>query len=131
MQKKYSLLIATLKQELEKCDSQVDLQQIKSQYLGKKGKLTNEFNELKNIDISLRKELGQFLNTLKNKITGLIDLKKVDLESLKKHRIIAKSEVLKVLGNGSLKAKLEVHAHAFSKAAESAIESAGGKTVKL
>ena len=58
-------------------------------------------------------------------------LKKVDLESLKKHRIIAKSEVLKVLGNGALKAKLEVHAHAFSKAAESAIEAAGGKTVKL
>ena len=80
MQKKYSLLIATLKQELEKCDSQVALQQIKSQYLGKKGKLTNEFNELKSIDVSLRKELGQFLNTFKNKITGLIDLKKVDLE---------------------------------------------------
>ena len=58
-------------------------------------------------------------------------LKKVDLESLKKHRIIAKSEVLKVLGNGALKAKLEVHAHAFSKSAESAIEAAGGKTVKL
>tara|TARA_Y100001933_G_C18732075_1_gene452129 strand:- start:236 stop:682 length:447 start_codon:yes stop_codon:yes gene_type:complete len=58
-------------------------------------------------------------------------LKKVDLESLKKHRIIAKSEVLKVLGNGALKVKLEVHAHAFSKAAEAAIEAAGGKTVKL
>ena len=58
-------------------------------------------------------------------------LKKVDLESLEKYRIIAKSEVLKVLGNGALKAKLEVHAHAFSKAAESAIEAAGGKTVKL
>ena len=58
-------------------------------------------------------------------------LKKVDLESLEKYRIIAKSEVLKVLGNGALKAKLEVHAHAFSKAAEAAIEAAGGKTVKL
>jgi len=58
-------------------------------------------------------------------------LKKVDLDVLRKHRIISDAEVLKVLANGVLKAKLEVHAHAFSAAASKAIEEAGGKIVKL
>jgi len=38
-----------------------------------------------------------------------------------------KSAPVKVLGNGELKAKLEVHAHAFSKSAIQKIQAAGGK----
>ncbi len=34
--------------------------------------------------------------------------------------------LVKILGNGELKAKLEVEAHAFSKSAEEAIKAAGG-----
>lgn len=37
-------------------------------------------------------------------------------------------ELVKVLGNGSLSAKLEVEANAFSKSAEEAIKAAGGNT---
>ncbi len=36
-------------------------------------------------------------------------------------------ELVKILGNGELKAKIEVEANAFSKTAQSAIEAAGGK----
>jgi large subunit ribosomal protein L15 len=39
--------------------------------------------------------------------------------------------LVKILGRGTLSAKLEVEAHAFSKAAEQAISSAGGTAVKL
>ena len=39
--------------------------------------------------------------------------------------------LVKVLGKGTLTAKVEVAAHAFSKTAEAAIEAAGGKVVKL
>jgi large subunit ribosomal protein L15 len=39
-----------------------------------------------------------------------------------------KSAPLKILGNGQLKTKLEVHAHAFSKSAVQKIEAAGGTT---
>lgn len=35
-------------------------------------------------------------------------------------------ELVKVLGNGELKAKLEVEANAFSKTAEEAIKAVGG-----
>ena len=44
---------------------------------------------------------------------------------------ISSSQVVKILGNGSLTAKLEVEAHAFSKSAEAAIQAAGGTVVKL
>ena len=37
-------------------------------------------------------------------------------------------ELVKVLGNGELKAKVDVEANAFSKAAEEAIKAAGGNT---
>ena len=50
---------------------------------------------------------------------------------LKQKGVIKKDKVVptKILGNGKLSKKLEVHAHAFSKNAKAAIESAGGKVV--
>ena len=44
---------------------------------------------------------------------------------------ISASQLVKVLGNGTLTAKLDVQAHAFSKTAVAAIEAAGGQVVKL
>lgn len=43
--------------------------------------------------------------------------------------ISKKSAPVKILGEGDLKAKLEISAHAFSKSAAEKIEKAGGKTV--
>lgn len=45
--------------------------------------------------------------------------------------ITKKNEPVKILGNGELKAKLEVSAHAFSKSAVTKIEAAGGKATVL
>ncbi len=58
-------------------------------------------------------------------------LKKFDLESFKKFKSLAKGELIKVLAKGDLKAKLEVHAHAFSDSAKKAIEEQGGKAVNI
>ena len=44
---------------------------------------------------------------------------------------ISANQLVKVLGNGTLTAKLDVQAHAFSKSAAAAIEAAGGQVVKL
>lgn len=52
-------------------------------------------------------------------------------EVLKQHGLTSKNDLVKVLGKGELKAKLEVHAHGFSASAISAIEAAGGNAVKL
>lgn len=53
-------------------------------------------------------------------------------ESLFEAGIISKkAEKVKILGNGDLKAKLEVSAHSFSKSAITKIEAAGGKVTVL
>ena len=44
---------------------------------------------------------------------------------------ISSSQMVKILGNGSLTVKLDVEAHAFSKSAEAAIQAVGGTVVKL
>lgn len=56
---------------------------------------------------------------------------KIDLAALIQAGFITKSQLVKILAKGSLTAKLEVEAHAFSKAAEDAIVAAGGNVVKL
>lgn len=45
--------------------------------------------------------------------------------------LVGKNDKVKVLGQGTLTAKLEVKAHAFSKSAEAAIIAAGGSVEKL
>ena len=64
-----------LKQDLETCSKEHDLQQIKSKYLGKKGHVTILFSSLKDIPSEERKAFGSKLNNLKQVITKLIDLK--------------------------------------------------------
>ncbi len=56
---------------------------------------------------------------------------KIDLDVLMNAGLITKKHMVKILGRGTLTAKLEVEAHAFSKTAEEAITSAGGTAVKL
>lgn len=61
----------------------------------------------------------------------LADEKKIktfDIATFLTHGLITKSERVKILGRGELKAKLDVKAHAFSASAKTAIEATGGKT---
>ena len=79
-----------------------------------------------------RKEFrGINLNTLQN----LVDNKKVkdsiDLEVLIINGLAHKNDLVKILGRGELKVKLNVIAHGFSASAKSAIESAGGTATTL
>ncbi len=58
-------------------------------------------------------------------------LQSIDLEVLKSHGLMSKSDKVKILGRGELKAKLEVKAHAFTATAKAAIEALGGTTVTM
>jgi large subunit ribosomal protein L15 len=55
----------------------------------------------------------------------------IDFASLKEHGLISKNDLVKILGRGELKTKLDVSAHAFTATAQKAIEAAGGAIVKL
>ncbi len=50
----------------------------------------------------------------------------VDPDALRSKGLVAKKGLVKVLGNGEIKKKVNVKAHAFSKSAEAAITAAGG-----
>lgn len=55
----------------------------------------------------------------------------INIDVLRKAGLIAKNDLVKILGKGTLDKKLEVHAHAFSKSAVEAIEALKGTVVKL
>ena len=76
--------------------------------------------EYKAINISTLQQLAEQKNLTKIGIAELVDA-----------GFISSSQLVKILANGELSAKLEVEAHAFSKAAETAITAAGGSVVKL
>ena len=50
------------------------------------------------------------------------DITVIDTEVLMKAGLMSPKHLIKILGNGTLTAKLEVKAHAFSKTAEEAIK---------
>ncbi len=58
-------------------------------------------------------------------------LKSIDVQTLIEAGLISKNELVKILGNGELKMKLDVKAHAFSKTAVQAIESLQGTVEKI
>src|ERR1700679_4297620 len=51
----------------------------------------------------------------------------IGLEDLRVHRLVKGRKLVKILGDGDLKRKLSVTAHAFSTSAKAKIEKAGGK----
>jgi large subunit ribosomal protein L15 len=55
----------------------------------------------------------------------------IDVDVLIEAGLARKNSLVKILGNGELKAKLNVKAHAFSKSAVTAIEAAKGTVEKI
>jgi large subunit ribosomal protein L15 len=56
------------------------------------------------------------------------NLTKIGLSELKEFGVVKGQKLVKILGNGELKAKIDVEANAFSKTAEEAIKAVGGNT---
>ena len=63
---------------------------------------------------------------LQRRVPKAKNLTKIGIAELKATGLTSGKELVKVLGNGELKAKLEVEANAFSKTAEEAIKAVGG-----
>ena len=58
-------------------------------------------------------------------------IKLIDLDILVESGLAGKNDLVKILGRGELKAKLEVKVHAFSESAIKAIEAQGGVATKI
>ena len=62
-----------------------------------------------------------------SKLSEFKDSEIVNIDSLVKKKVLFKPKFpLKILGNGEIKVKLKVQAHAFTKVAKEKIEAAGG-----
>ena len=59
------------------------------------------------------------------------NLSVITVDTLREAGFINKNQIVKILGNGELTAKLEVSAHAFSKSAVAKIEAVGGTATTL
>ena len=67
-------------------------------------------------------------------LQGLVDnknVKEITREVLIQNGLVSKNDLIKILGRGELKAKLDVTVHSFSKTAKAAIEAAGGTANEL
>ena len=58
-------------------------------------------------------------------------LSEITVDTLRDAGLVQKSTLVKILGEGELKTKLNVKAHAFSKSAVTAIEAQGGTAEKI
>ena len=74
---------------------------------------------------------GVNLDTLQE----LVDSKKikdtVTLETLISLGVVGKNDLVKILGRGELKTKLQISVHKFTASAKAAIEAAGGEAVNV
>lgn len=67
-------------------------------------------------------------------IQSLAEKKKltsIDIESLRANGLAGKNDLVKILGRGELKSKVDVKAHAFSATAKAAIEAKGGSATTV
>ena len=82
-------------------------------------------------NINRKEYQGINLDTLQ----GLVDEKKIKdalgFDNMVELRLARKSEMVKILGRGELKAALKVSAHKFTASAKAAIEAAGGEAIEL
>ena len=66
-----------------------------------------------------------------SRIAKKFNLNAIDMAALTSNRIVKKTELVKILGNGALESKLDVSVHAFSASAKEAIEKVGGTVTVL
>jgi len=70
------------------------------------------------------------ISTIQN-LAEKLDIDKIDFQTLVTAGLVSKNALVKILGQGEIAKKLEVHAHAFSKSAVQAIEAKQGTVVKI
>ncbi len=80
MEEKLSLLRAQVKEKMDKIKSAADVENIRVEYLGKKGEVIDILKNLKNVEASKRKEVGEKANKLRVEIEELVEAKKAELK---------------------------------------------------
>ena len=82
-------------------------------------------------NINRKEYVGVNLDRLQNLVDNGKITDTVTMDVLVENRLARKNDLVKILGRGELKAKLNVTVHKFTATAKAAIEAAGGEAVTL
>mmetsp|Transcript_8640 Transcript_8640/g.10143 ORF Transcript_8640/g.10143 Transcript_8640/m.10143 type:complete len:151 (+) Transcript_8640:1886-2338(+) len=82
-------------------------------------------------NINRKEYVGVNLDTLQAMVDDGKITDTVTMETLVANRLVRKNDLVKILGRGELKSKLNISVHKFTATAKAAIEAAGGEAVTL
>lgn len=82
-------------------------------------------------NINRKEYVGINLGTLQDMVDKGVITDTVDMDILVTNRVVKRSDLVKILGGGELKAKLKISVHKFTASAKAAVEKAGGEAVTL
>jgi len=74
---------------------------------------------------------GVNLDSLQSLVDRGLATDTIDLTVIQANRLATRTELVKIMGRGELKAKVKVYAHKFTASAQAAIEAAGGEAIVL
>lgn len=92
MKDKIEKLGLQFSEELSKVMDMESLENLRLDFMSKKGKIQELMKELGKVPNEQKKEVGQMINTFKNEVTAKFDEKKDELAKLQEELIIAASE---------------------------------------
>lgn len=78
--------------DLAKAVASADFEQLKVAYLGKKGRVTELFKELKNVESSQKREAGQLINTLRAKVEEKLAAGAEKCRRAEEERLVSEAE---------------------------------------
>ena len=82
-------------------------------------------------NINRKNSQGINLEKLQELVDNKVITNEVSLDILIENGLVGKNDLVKILGNGELKATLKVSVHKFTASAKAAIEAAGGEAISL
>lgn len=82
-------------------------------------------------NINRKEYVGVNLDTLQNLVDDGKVSDTITIDVLVANRLVRKNDLVKILGRGELKSKLNISVHKFTATAKAAIEAAGGEAVTL
>lgn len=96
MEEKISLLREEVVAKMNEAKTASDVENIRVEYLGKKGHVIEILKNLKNVEASQRKEVGEKANVLRVEIEEMIETKKEELKELEYENSIKNAEKIDI-----------------------------------
>lgn len=96
MEEKILNLRKQVEEKMKEIKSATDVENIRVEYLGKKGQLVDILKNLKNVEEAKRKEIGEKANILRNEIGNMIEAKKEELKEKEYEEKIKNSEKIDI-----------------------------------